>query len=180
MRMTSRFSDAHLAPCICVHTHARTHTHTCDTYQVVCAEYNADEFYGARSGGVQVRDLNPKPCVKVCMSVCEFAREVNTPCRRPLALARSGRLGTENCRYLHSVFTCSLTGRARVHTHEQYLRCLPRRSSTALRQEGLELPSHVPELSTCCNSGMIQRASGTFSPNSSSSASTGWRCTRAR
>ena len=28
MRMTSRFSDAHLAPCICVHTHARAHTHT--------------------------------------------------------------------------------------------------------------------------------------------------------
>jgi hypothetical protein len=92
----------------------------------------------SRSRGVQVRDLNPKPCDAVCVCVC-VSWEVNKPCRSPLAHARSGRLGTEKCRYLHIVFTCSLTGRARVHTHEQYLRCLPRRSSTALRQEGLEL-----------------------------------------
>ena len=95
-----------------------------------------------RSCGVQVRDLNPKPCgavcvrVCVCVCVCVFAREVNTPCRRPLALARSGRLGTEKSLrlgtekslYLHSASTCSLTGRARVHTHQQFLGYLPPRS----------------------------------------------------
>jgi hypothetical protein len=83
-----------------------------------------------RSCGVQVRDLNPKPCGAecVCVCVCVFAREVNTPCRRPLVLARSGRLGTEKSLYLHSASTCSLTGRARVHTHQQFLGYLPMRS----------------------------------------------------
>ena len=82
------------------------------------AKYNADVFYDSRSCVVQERNLNPKPCDTVCVCVREFAREVNIPCRRLLALARSGRLDTENSLYLHSVCTCLLTVRARVHTHE--------------------------------------------------------------
>ena len=77
--------------CVCV----------CLCVCVAYVEYNADVFCGAhsrgvqvrtstlnpimrmssmaRSRGVQVRDLNPKPCVAVCACVCEFAREVNIP-----------------------------------------------------------------------------------------------------
>jgi hypothetical protein len=84
----------------------------------------------ARSRGVQVRGLNPEACGAVCVCVCVSLRVESTYHVEGRWRSRGRgdlvpRLGTEKSLYLHSVSTCLLTGRALVHRHQQFLRCLP-------------------------------------------------------